>query len=210
MIGNAFLSVAIALLLGYVLGSIPSAYLITRLATGKDIRRLGGGNVGGLNTFKEVGVLPAIGVILVDVGKGTAAVAIAHSILHLDQPYVLVTGLAAIVGHNWMAWLRFSGGKGMGTAVGAVLFLLPVYGYAWGLLIFAVMVVVPLAITRNVALSNGIGLLALPFIAWLNMHSGAFVLWSVGLGLIITLKFAPTALAALRQNPDVKSYIKGS
>jgi len=68
----------IAIIVGYLVGSFPSAYLITRLATGQDIRRLGGGNVGGLNTFREVGALPALGVIAIDIGKGAATVALAY------------------------------------------------------------------------------------------------------------------------------------
>ena len=55
MIVNEFLTVLIVIIIGYFLGSIPTAYIATRLKTGKDIRKLGGGNVGGLNTFKEVG-----------------------------------------------------------------------------------------------------------------------------------------------------------
>ena len=55
MIVNKYLTIFIAIVLGYLLGSIPTAYIATHLKTGKDIRKLGGGNVGGLNTFKEVG-----------------------------------------------------------------------------------------------------------------------------------------------------------
>ena len=77
MIVNEAVTGIIVITIGYLLGSIPTAYIATRLATGKDIRQLGGGNVGGLNTYREVGVWPATAVGIVDCGKGAAAIAIA-------------------------------------------------------------------------------------------------------------------------------------
>ena len=200
----------IAIIIGYLLGSTPSAYLAARLVRGKDIRQLGGGNVGGLNTYREVGIWPALAVGIVDLGKGAAAVAIVYWVLgltDLTQPWVLAAGLAAVIGHNWMVWLKFSGGKGVGAAIGALLVLLPLYGYGPGLLIFGAVVLIPFIITRNVALSLGIGLLSLPFIAWLGVRSGLFVAWSIVLGVIIGLKFLPTARAAWAKNRGKKSFI---
>jgi glycerol-3-phosphate acyltransferase PlsY len=161
----------IAVVLGYLLGSIPTAYIVTRLAKGEDVRRLGGGNVGGLNVYREVGLLPAVVVAVVDLGKGAAAVAMAYWLLDLSVPFVLAAALAAVVGHNWMVWLKFSGGKGMGAAIGGLFVLLPIYGYPLGLAFFSAVVLVLFITTRNVALSMGAGLLALPFIAWLGMQS---------------------------------------
>ena len=210
MIVNEFVTVLIVIIIGYFLGSIPTAYIATRLKTGKDIRKLGGGNVGGLNTLKEVGLVPAIIVTLIDIAKGAAVVAIAHWGLNLDKPYVLIAAVAAVIGHNWMVWLKFSGGKGMGASIGALLIIMPIYGYAVGLGIFSAIVVIPLLLTRNIALSMGIGLLALPFIFWLSgTHSGMLVIWSVVIGLIIAGKFLPTALRALKKTKDVKDFIKG-
>jgi glycerol-3-phosphate acyltransferase PlsY len=209
MIGNEFVTGLIAILIGYALGSIPTAYLVTRLKTGQDIRKLGGGNVGGLNTYTEVGILPAIIVTLVDIAKGAATVAITYWALHLDQTYVLISAVGAVIGHNWMAWLKLSGGKGMGATVGTLVVILPVYGYLKELAIFGGIVVVPLLITRNVALSMGLGLVALPFLGWLSMHSGLFVIWSVVLGLLIAVKFAPTALSATAKYTSLWDFIKG-
>jgi len=197
----------VAVVLGYLLGSIPTAYIVTRLAKGKDVRRLGGGNVGGLNVYREVGLLPAVVVAIVDLGKGAAAVAIAYWLLDLSLPFVLAAALAAVVGHNWMLFLKFSGGKGMGSAIGGLLVLLPIYGYPLGLAFFFAVVFIPFIITRNVALSMGVGLLALPFIAWLGMHSGMFVIYSVALGLIILAKFIPTAVAAVAKSGTVRGFI---
>src|SRR3989304_8529261 len=149
----------IALVFGYLLGSIPTAYIVTRVATGRDIRQMGGGNVGGLNTLREVGAIPALVVGIVDLGKGAAAVAIAYWLLNLSPLFVMLAGLAAVVGHMWMVFLKFSGGKGMGATFGALAVLMPIYGYWYGLLIFLVVVAVPFVITRNVALAMGIGIL---------------------------------------------------
>lgn len=196
-----------AVILGYLLGSIPSAYIATRLVTGQDIRHLGGGNVGGLNTAREVGFLPALFVGIVDLGKGSAAVAIAHWLLDLSLIPVLLTGLAAVVGHNWMVWLKFSGGKGMGAAVGALLVVMPVYGYLLGLVIFLAIVISLYAITRNIAFAMGLALLFLPLIIWLGTKSGTATIFAVILGLIIAAKFFPTARDAWVKTEHKRDFI---
>jgi len=185
-----------AIIIGYLLGSIPSAYIAARLVTGKDIRQMGGGNVGGLNVHREVGAWPALAVGIVDLSKGTAAVAIAYWLLDLSPVFVLLTGLAAVIGHNWMVWLKFSGGKGMGVTIGVLSVLMPVYGYWPGLLIFFGIILIPYLITRNIAIAMGIGLVALPFITWLGMNSGIGTIMAVILGLAIGVKFLPTARTA--------------
>jgi glycerol-3-phosphate acyltransferase PlsY len=197
----------IAVVLGYLLGSIPTAYIATRVATGKDVRRLGGGNVGGLNVYREVGIIPAVVVGIVDVCKGAAAVAIAYWLLGVSPLFVLAAALAAVVGHNWMVFLKFSGGKGMGATIGALLVLLPIYGYPLGLAFFFVAVLIPFIITRNVALSMGVGLIALPFIGWLGMHSTLFIIFSIVLGLIILVRFIPTARLSKARAGSAKSFV---
>jgi len=201
----------IAVVLGYLLGSIPTAYIVTRLARGSDVRQLGGGNVGGLNVYREVGFLPAVVVAIVDLGKGAAAVAISYWLLDLSVPFVLAAALAVVVGHNWMVFLKFSGGKGMGPAIGGLFVLLPLYGYPLGLAFFFAVVFILFIITRNVALSLGAGLLSLPFIAWLGMQSipeqTEFIIFSVVLGLVILAKFIPTAVAAAARTRGVKGFI---
>lgn len=197
----------IALVIGYLLGSIPSAYIAARLVKGKDIRQMGGGNVGGLNVFREVGAISALAVGIVDISKGAAAVAIAYWLLGVPQLFVLLAGIAAVVGHNWMVWLKFSGGKGMGAALGALAVVMPLYGYWQGLLIFLGIILIPFIITHNVALSMGIGLLFLPLIAWLGMKSGLFTIFTIILGLIIALKFFPAARAAWAKAESKRGFI---
>lgn len=197
----------VAIVIGYLLGSIPSAYIVTRLIKKADIRRLGGGNVGGLNVFREVGMWPAAVVGLTDLGKGAAAVAIAYWALGVPTIFVPLTGIAAVVGHNWMLFLKFSGGKGMGPVIGILAVLLPLYGYWPGLLIFFGVVLVPFIVTRNVALSMGAGLIALPFIIGLGMGSGIGAVMAVIVGLIITAKFLPTAKAAWAKSKKKSEFV---
>ena len=207
MIVNAVVTGLIVVTIGYLLGSIPSAYLATRLATGKDIRQLGGGNVGGLNTYREVGVWPAAAVGIVDLGKGAAAVAIAYWLLDLSLAFVLLAGLAAVIGHNWMVWLKFSGGKGMGAAFGALAVVMPLYGYWQGLLIFLGVVLIPFIISRNVALSMGTALVFLPLIIWLGTNSGTATIMAIILGLMIAIKFFPTARSAWAKTETKKDFV---
>ncbi len=197
----------IAIIIGYLLGSIPSAYIATRLATGKDIRQMGGGNVGGLNVHREVGAWPAFAVGIADLSKGTAAVAIAYWLLDLSPVFVLLTGLAAVIGHNWMVWLKFSGGRGMGVTIGTLAVLLPVYGYWPGLLIFLGIILIPYIITHNIALSLCIALVTLPFITWLGMNSGTGTIMAVILGLVIGIKFLPTARATWAEAERKEDFI---
>jgi glycerol-3-phosphate acyltransferase PlsY len=204
----------IAVVLGYLLGSIPTAYIATRVAMGKDVRQLGGGNVGGLNVYREVGLVPAAVVGIVDVGKGAAAVAIAQWLLDVSPPFVLAAALAAVVGHNWMVFLKFSGGKGMGATIGALFVLLPLYGYSLGLAFFFGVILIPFIITRNVALSMGVGLLSLPFIGWLGVKSpppgysqAEFIIFAIVLGLVILVKFIPTARVTAARTRSVKGFV---
>jgi hypothetical protein len=100
----------------------------------------------------------------------------------------------------------------MGAAIGGLFVLLPIYGYPLGLAFFFAVVFIPFITTRNVALSMGVGLLALPFIAWLGMQSipeyqTEFIIYSVVLGLIILAKFTPTAIAAVARTRSVKGFV---
>ena len=201
------IKVIIAVVLGYLLGSIPTAYIVSHLATGKDIRQMGGGNVGGLNVFREIGFRAVLPVVIVDLGKGAAAIAIAHWLLDLPPLLVLLAGLAAVIGHNWMVWLKFSGGKGMGATVGALAVAMPLYGYWQGIVIFLSIFVVVALITHNIALASGTGLLFLPLITWLGTKSGTATIMAVILGLVIGLKFLPTARAAWARSKTKRDFI---
>ncbi len=108
----------------YLLGSIPTAYLIARWRRGVDIRRVGSGNVGVTNVIASGSRLSSVIVIIFDFLKGGAPVYLARSLGM--QPYEQVAvGLAAICGHNWTVFLRFSGGRGVLTTLGVISVLAP-------------------------------------------------------------------------------------
>ena len=170
---------------------------------------MGAGNVGALNAFKHVGKGAGIAVLLVDLTKGAAAVAVAQWLLDVPQLFVLAAGLAAVVGHNWSVFLKFTGGKGMATTLGVLAILMVDYGYWQGLLILLGVIGIAIIITRNVALSNAIALVCLPVIAWLGMKSGLFVIFAVILGLVVGLKTLPSARAVWARSEGIRDFIRG-
>jgi len=182
----------IAVIIAYLLGSIPMAYIVTRLATGKDIRQLGGGNVGANNVFREVGKWAGVGVGIFDVGKGVAAVAIAYWGLDAPQFFVLGAGLAVVVGHIWPVYLKFTGGNGLATSLGVLSVLM-----TRELLIAIGVTLVLFVVTSNIILSVNISLLTVPISGWFLEKSWPLVIFSLVLLLIMLLHFVPTAMAAV-------------
>jgi len=196
MIVNEVITGLIAIAIAYLLGSINSAYIVTRLVTGKDIRQLGGGNAGGRNVFREVGFWAAVPVAIFDIGKGAASVAIAHWLLNVPlfemNIFILLAGIAAVAGHMWSVYLKFTGGNGLAATIGVLAVLMP-----WSLLIvFAIMFILTL-ITRNPVLSLNIGLLSTPVSAGILEKSWLPVFFSIVLIIIMILNFASTARSAL-------------
>jgi len=196
MIVNEATSIFIAIIVAYLLGSIPFAYIFTHLTTGKDIRRLGSGNAGGNNVFQEVGLRAAIPTAFFDVGKGALAVAMAHWLLnvplHEPELFVLLAAIAAIAGHMWSVYLKFSGGNGLSATIGALAILMP-----WELLIVIGLLLILKVITHNLVLSVNIGLLSVPISAWFLERSWLFVGFSIIVAILLILNFITTANAAL-------------
>lgn len=210
MIINDIVTGIIAIIIGYLLGSIPSAYIATRLKTGKDIRKLGGGNVGARNVYREVGLGPAIFVGIFDMAKGAGAVLIAEWLLAWPRPwllqapslFILAAGLAAVAGHIWSPYLKFTGGNGIATTIGVLSILMTrELGIALALtLLLAV-------ITRNTVLSVNISLLlSVPVSAWLLKQSWLPVGFALILALVLVLHFVPTAKAALVKAGTRKNF----
>jgi glycerol-3-phosphate acyltransferase PlsY len=168
--------------LAYLLGSIPSAYIVSRLAAGVDIRMLGDGNVGAKNVYLQVGRVPGAIVGLLDTAKGAAAVLTARW-LGLSEIVVLLAGFVAVLAHDWMFPLRFRGGQGQAASVGVVLTLFP----RETLLILALTGVL-LLVTRNWDLSWSIGFGLLPVLAWLSGRPPRQVLYPVFLFPFIGIK----------------------
>lgn len=114
----------VAAALGYIVGSIPFAYLLAR-RHGIDLRLAGSGNVGAANVLRTTGVPAAVLAMCLDAAKGTVVVVLAQRAAMGTSP-VVVAGLASIVGHVYPVWLRFKGGKGVATAAGVFVVLAPV------------------------------------------------------------------------------------
>lgn len=107
-----------ALLLGYLLGSIPFGVLLTRAGGAGDLRQIGSGNIGATNVLRTGRKGLAAATLLLDLAKGLAAVLIAH---HWMPGHETLAALGAFVGHCWPVWLRFKGGKGVATLMGIAL-----------------------------------------------------------------------------------------
>jgi len=203
MIVNDVVTGIIAIIIAYLLGSIPAAYIVTRILTGKDIRKLGGGNPGARNVFLEVGKAAGVGVGIFDMVKGVIAVVVAvwllgaPSMTLIDAPetfqmFILGAGLAAVVGHIWSVFLKFTGGNGLATSLGVLAFVM-----TWELLIAVAFVVLLAVFTRNLILSVNISLLTIPISALLTGKSWLFVVFAIALILVMVINFIPTARAAL-------------
>ena len=156
MIVNSIFTGIIAVVIGYLLGSIPFAYIFTRLAAGKDVRKVSGGNVGARNTFLNIAKPAGIATGFFDIAKGFAAVVIAYWLMNSPSLsgastavcFVMAAGLAAVAGHIWPLYLRFRGGNGLATTFGVLIFILP-----WEVLIAICITLLLWAFTQNPILS---------------------------------------------------------
>jgi len=114
----------------FLIGSIPTSYLLVKIKTGQDIRKLGSGNAGATNVFRSVGRGEGLTVLFADFFKGTAAVIILSKLIEFPytspQTYQFLIGLAAILGHVFTPFLGFKGGKGVAAAGGVALAIYPV------------------------------------------------------------------------------------
>lgn len=167
-------------LVGYLLGSISFAYLAGRMWGGKDIRRHGTRSLGGSNVYEQVSRPAAVVVGLLDLAKGALVVWLGLR-MGMDRAVALAGGVGAVVGHNWSLYLRFHGGRGIGTSVGALLPIFPL-GSAWLLVALGVG-----AIRRNPEVILA-GFAMLPILAWASDQPLATVWASVALLLLMVAK----------------------
>ena len=171
----------VALSLGYLVGSIPFALLVGRLATGVDIRRAGSGNVGAANVLRTSGVAVAVCVLLLDMAKGAASV-LWVARFTTGESSAALAGLAAVVGHVYPVWLRFRGGKGVATMIGVVAALL------WqAAIVVAIIWILALLLTRYSSVSGMVGAIAAPVAAFLLQRVDLSILFA-GLALLVLWK----------------------
>ena len=118
------MTIWLLLLFSYLLGSLSGSLLLGKLR-GVDIRQLGSGNAGGTNAFRTQGIKFALGVVVIDVGKGLLAAYTAQQLVGQQHEAVLLAVFAAIVGHIWPVFHSFRGGKGAATLVGGLILAWP-------------------------------------------------------------------------------------
>jgi len=134
-------------------------------------------------------------------------VAVAYWLLGLSQPWVLAAGLAAVIGHMWMVWLKFKGGRGVGTTVGVLSTMMPLLGGYWPeVLVFFAVIAIPLFITNNIALATAIALVCLPIIMWLGRPPGEFIIWSIVLGILVGIRYWPIAKASWAKAENKRDF----
>jgi glycerol-3-phosphate acyltransferase PlsY len=142
------------------MGSIPTAYIAGIIINGRDIRRMGDGNMGAQNAFRQLGPSTGILVGIIDAVKGVLVIIIAY-VVGISQPAILLVGIAAVIGHNWPIFLGFHGGRGECTTIGifSVLVTLP-------MLIAGILAIFVLLMTRNVIKTSIVLFTALPLLCW--------------------------------------------
>ncbi len=161
------MSIWLALILGaYLLGSVPVSYIVAKLSRGIDLRQYGTGQVGAGNLWRLTSWRLALPVAIFDLIKGLLMVWVAQSV-GLDVTQQLAVGLAAIIGHNWPVFLRFSGGRGIGTTIGVII-ILPIINdmTLWGTVAFLTILIIGTLIMRSSPVPVFVGVAVLPLVSW--------------------------------------------
>ena len=183
----------------YVIGSIPFGLLVSMLLYKQDLRKLGSGNIGATNVLRNFGVRPFIAVMIMDMAKGVAAVAVGRA-LGLGANLSLVAGLASIIGHNWSIFLKFKGGKGIATSGGVI-----IAAYPWQVTVAVLgMFVVVVLLTRIMSLASmsaAVTFTVATFIAyWGRMDE----YWP-----FMVIAVLGSALAIYQHRENIKRLLKG-
>ncbi len=153
----------LALLASYLLGAVPTAYLLVKRSTGRDVRTIGSGNVGATNAMRAAGKRIGLLVFVLDGMKGVVSAAVIPRWLggYGDPTLSLACGLAAVVGHDFSCFLRFEGGKGVATTIGALLGSMPIIAgimvASWALVFW---------LTRYVSMGSLAAAAAIPISQW--------------------------------------------
>ncbi|MFA6378408.1 MAG: glycerol-3-phosphate 1-O-acyltransferase PlsY [Candidatus Omnitrophota bacterium] len=189
------------LILAYLLGSIPTAYIAGKLLKGIDIRQHGSKNVGATNVFRVLGKTPGIIVLGVDILKGVLAVVVIPLIFGFHQVVTfIILGLAAVCGHNWTIFLKFKGGKGVATSLGVLIGL--TINVASMRLIVSLCVLIWLGVFIGfgyVSLASIVSVLFLPLLMVVSFQSIELII----LGVIFCL------LVVWRHRPNIQRLLQG-
>jgi glycerol-3-phosphate acyltransferase PlsY len=163
----------LALLLAYLLGAIPFGYLLVKWKTGADVRSAGSGNTGATNVLRTAGKVQGIATLLLDIGKGYAAVWIAGRLTGGNTLWMSAAALAVMAGHAYPVFLKFEGGKAVASFIGAFLKLAPLPMVA-ALIVFVVIV----GWTRHISLGSITAAGTFPLAVWLILQPSLIVMAS--------------------------------
>lgn len=169
----------IAVISGYLLGSVPFAYLLARRHRGFDLRRAGSGNVGAANLLRTTTVKIGIGAMALDMAKGVLSVILARQ-LEPGSGAPAAAGIAAVLGHIYPVWLKFRGGKGVATSCGVFAVLAP-----WATVMASLLFLVTVWWTKYVSLGSVIASALLGPLAYLTGSPFVTVLGAIIVGGLI-------------------------
>ena len=178
---------------GYLLGSVPFAFLLARRA-GIDVRVAGSGNVGAANVLRTTGTSMGVAVMALDISKGAATVLTAHAAA-AGITAMAVAGASAVVGHIYPVWLRFKGGKGVAVAAGVFGVLAP-----FATTLAAAVFVLCVGVTRIISLGSIAATVALPSIAW----------WSGAPEIVLDASAACASLILFRHRANIRRILMGT
>lgn len=194
-----------AVAIGYLLGSIPFAYIVTKLAKGADIRKIDTGNVGAGAVFRQVGIWGGAITAFGDAAKGAVAVLTTQA-LALPLPWVLASGAAAWVGHMYPLYLKFKGGQGVATLIGIFLVLAP---KAIGCNLF--LLGIALLLVRHLAISIFLSSPFLPLFIWLLYGSLWLTLYALAIVLFLMYRNRrgiPSLKTVRLHKPDLTTLLR--
>jgi acyl phosphate:glycerol-3-phosphate acyltransferase len=182
----------LALALGYIIGAFPTAFLVGKLK-GQNIFKVGSGNMGAMNTARNLGYGLGILVLLLDLAKGALVTYLGIKLFAPDVVPAYIAAIGAVLGHAWSIYIRFKGGKGLATGFGAALPL-----YAVGGLATLILLLVFMAITKRVNLASFMVAVLYPVtnaIVGYWQHTASLwplVLSTLVIGLIVAIKHIPS------------------
>jgi glycerol-3-phosphate acyltransferase PlsY len=205
--------IILAIIISYLTGAIPTAYIFGRLLKGIDIRKFGSGNVGATNALRVLGKGPGIIVLILDIIKGVLPLILLGDFLlpkltMNSEIILIILGLSCIVGHNWTIFLNFKGGKGIATTLGVLIGLAFRVGglkVILGLLILTWLAI--FLIARIVSLASLISALVLPLYMTLFKQSRTMIFTSIILSVFIILRHKSN-LSRLFQGKETKLTFK--
>lgn len=200
--GDIMIYIIALSLISYLIGSINTAVIFSKKLYNSDIRNIGSGNAGATNIFRTFGKKAGAVVFFLDFSKGLIAVAAAKCfVLMLDAPYecIFFSGFFAQLGHTFPVFFRFRGGKGVATAAGAALGIMPFAA----LLLFAVFSVVVL-LSRTVSLASALCAVLYPLLAYFlyGKNEEMFFAYAAACSVMIAVKHIPNIIRILDGNEN--------